>query len=269
MLPREIGQPWYEIDDFWDSKLWEIEPHCQFAGLGGEDTMILSGGYGAPIHWKSFEPVNMLMRNTVKRWIAKAALRSTPLWLITGVIMLAVTGSKGGGYALAFRTWAAQPWLFGFEGYMEIGEIERMIFGINLGRLKWSPYSSDLSLHYQDQNGECVGQYPTRRPSPAEFVSTAFNSEYGELTLFTLIDTSTFTVALFRAVHSPVALLLCGSEGGMQRALLCSYDWETQTLYRETVLRVETITLEHMSRVDQFRLGLKRPMEETLEVDCV
>ncbi|KAJ5621316.1 hypothetical protein N7528_006099 [Penicillium herquei] len=215
----------------------------------------------------------------------------TPVWLITGVIMLAVTGSNGGGYALAFRvvgwiitglyllailaspyliyslyvgkSWAAQPWLFGFEGYMEIGEIERLIFGINLGRLKWSPYSSDLSLHYQDQNGECVGGDPTRRPSTAEFVSTAFNSEYGELKLFTLIDTSTFTVTLFRAVRPPVAMLLCGSEGGMQRALLCSYDWKTQTLYRETVLRVQTITLEHMSRVDRFRLGLKRSIEET------
>ena len=32
--------------------------------------------------------------------------------------------------------------------------------------------------------------------------------------------------------------LLCGSEGGMQRAVMCSYDWTTSTLYRETVLRM-------------------------------
>jgi hypothetical protein len=293
MLPQDNNQDWHEIKDFWNSQLWDIQPLCQVVGLGGNDTVILSGAFGAPIRWKSFEPVNLLMRNTMKRWVAKAALRSTPIWLIIGCALLASSQSRGGDYIVITvigwiitglyllvilaspfliyslyvgKTWAAQPWLFGFEGHMEIGEIETLIFGINLGRLRWSPYSSDLSVH-ESEDGECVGKDPIHTPSTAEFASAAQSSEYGELKLFTLVDTNTSTVTLFKAVRPPVAMVLCGSEGGMQRALLCSYDWKTQTLYRESVLRVETLVLERMSRVDRFRLGLERPKVKTIEID--
>jgi hypothetical protein len=291
MLPREADQDWYEIDDFWDTQLWDIEPLCQVVGLGGDDTVILSGAFGAPIRWKSFEPVNPLMRNTVTRLIAKIVLRSTPVWFVTGVALLAISQSRKGEYLAITvigwiitglyllviltspyliyslyvgKTWAAQPWLFGVEGHMKIGDIETLIFGINLGRLRWSPYSSDLSTH-EAKDGECVGQDPIDIQSTGKFASAAQNSEYGDLKLFTLVDTNTLTVTMFKAVRPPVAMVLCGSEGGMQRALLCSYDWKTQTLYRETVLRVETLVLENMSRVDRFRLGLKRHKGETVE----
>ncbi|RAK75079.1 uncharacterized protein BO72DRAFT_383219 [Aspergillus fijiensis CBS 313.89] len=295
MLPRDIDQPWYEINDFWDSHLWDIEPLCQVVGFGGKDTVIMSGAFGATIRWTSFEPVNMLMRKTPTRSVARFLLRSTPAWIVIGVISLAISQSRTKGPYLAVtvigwiftglyilvmlaspylisilyvgKTWASQPWLFGFEGYMEIGEIEKLVFGINLGRLKWSPYSSDLSLHVS-QNGECVGKDPTSRESTAQFVSAAQTSRYGELKLFTLIDTNTLTVTLFRARRPPVAMLLCGSEGGMQRALLCSYDWKSQTLYRENVLRVDTLVLDKMSRVDRFRLGLSRPRVETVGIAC-
>lgn len=80
----------------------------------------------------------------------------------------------------------------------------------------------------------------------------------GEERVFTLVDTNTLTVTLFSAVRPPVAVVLCGNEGGMQRALLCSYEWSSQTLYRESVLRMETPVLEKMSRVGRFRLGLRR-----------
>ena len=67
------------------------------------------------------------------------------------------------------------------------------------------------------------------------------------------------TVTLFTAVRPPVAFLIAGSEGGMQRAIGCSYDWTTATLYRETVLRLETPALELMSRVSRVKIGFKRP----------
>lgn len=307
MLPKHddgksLDRPWYEVDDIWDSNLWDIEPHCQVVGLGGKDTVILSGAFGAPIRWKSFERVNLLMRNTLKRSVSRVLLRSSPTWLILGVSLLAGSQSKGGHllpitifgwvvmalyllitlaspyllYSLyCGKTWAAQPWLFGFEGHMEIGDIEQIVFGIDLGRLRWSPYSSDLSVHDANDHGECEGKDPTREYSTQanstpgashtkESVSTARNSKFGELKLFTLVDTNTLTVTLFRAVRPPVTMLLCGSEGGMERALLCSYDWKSQTLFRETVLRVQTVVLEKMSRVDRFRLGLKRPAEGTV-----
>lgn len=290
MLPRHLDQPWHTIEDAWDRNLWDIDPLCQVVGLGEGDTVILSGAFGAPIRWKSFAPVNLMLRNTVKRWVAKVAIRGAPGWLIFGIIWLAPTASVGGasapfiaigsifvGFSVLVillspyllcslyvgKTWAAQPWLFGFEGYLDVGTIETKIFGVNLGRLKWSSYCSDLSRH-MDDGGECIGLDPMKDHSTVQFVRDARNSQYGELKLFTLVDTNTLTVTLFRAVRPPVALLLCGSEGGMQRALLCSYDWKTQTLYRESVLRMDTLVLEKMSRVDRFRLGLKRPIAETV-----
>lgn len=68
-------------------------------------------------------------------------------------------------------------------------------------------------------------------------------------------------MTIFEAERPPVVALLCGSEGGMQRAVMCSYDWPTQTLYRETVLRMETRVLEKMSRVGRVSFGLRRNVE--------
>ena len=75
--------------------------------------------------------------------------------------------------------------------------------------------------------------------------------------LFTLIDTYTLTVTTFRAVHPPSAVLICGREGGAQRALLCSYDFRTQTFHRETVLRMQTNVLNRLDRVERFRFSME------------
>jgi len=76
------------------------------------------------------------------------------------------------------------------------------------------------------------------------------------------------TVTLFEAERPPIVALLCGSEGGMQRGVMCSYDWTTQTLYRETVLRMETKVLEKMSRIGRVRFGLRR-LEGGLKVNDI
>ena len=70
-------------------------------------------------------------------------------------------------------------------------------------------------------------------------------------------------VMLFEAARPPVAFLLGGSEGGMQRAIGVSYDWTTATLYRETVLRLPTTLKEKMSRIDRARVSLQRKPRET------
>lgn len=44
----------------------------------------------------------------------------------------------------------------------------------------------------------------------------------------------------------------------MQRAIGCSYDWTTATLYRETVLRMETPIQDRMFRVPKIKIGFKR-----------
>ncbi|KAL2862624.1 uncharacterized protein BJX67DRAFT_385432 [Aspergillus lucknowensis] len=286
LFPNDRNQPWHHIDDVWGRSLWDISPLCQVDGVGRDDTVILGGGFAAPIRYKSFSPVNLRLRNTVKRMVARFAVRIVPMLFILGVTLLAGTGSRGGDfgvitalgwlfmgpailmtlaspYLLASlyvgKPWRAQPWLFGFEGYMNITEIETLIFGTNLHRLKWSPYSSPLSRH-ENINGECFGVDPTEDSATRDLVTRCRESTYGEEKVFTIVDTNLMTVTLYTAVRPPVALVLCGSEGGMQRGLLCSYDWTTQTLYRESVMRVDTMVLERMNRIDRFRLGLKRPL---------
>jgi hypothetical protein len=66
-------------------------------------------------------------------------------------------------------------------------------------------------------------------------------------------------LTLFEAVRPPVCFYLCASEGGMQRAIGCSYDWTTSTMYRETVIRLPTESLNRMNRVPRIRLGIQRP----------
>lgn len=74
--------------------------------------------------------------------------------------------------------------------------------------------------------------------------------------LFTIVDTYTMTVTTFWAVHPPSVAFICGQEGGMQRALLCSYDYKTQTFHRETVIRMMTKVLDRMERVERFRFSM-------------
>jgi hypothetical protein len=288
IMPRDIGQHWYTIDDAWDVNLWDIDPTCQVAGVCENNTVILSGVFGAPIRWKSFAPVALLTRNTVKRWIARICLRGAPAWFISGIMFIAlgkpdeiqsILGIGGAFLAFALVTilaspymlraiymgkpWGTQPWFFGFEGYLDIGTIETKIFGVDLGRLTWSSFGSELSRHDKTDDHECVGIDPMEDLDVRNLVQRASNAQYGEPKVFTLVDTYTMTVTLFKAVRPPVAVLLCGSEGGMQRAVMCSYDWTTQTLYRETVLKMKTLVLEKMSRVDSVRLGLQRLPPDT------
>jgi hypothetical protein len=81
-----------------------------------------------------------------------------------------------------------------------------------------------------------------------------------KLQVFTLIDTYSMTATLFEARRPPVVLMIGGSEGGMKRAIACSYDVTTGTLYRETVLRVPSQTVDCMHTLQRVRLGLKNPL---------
>ncbi|KAH8165366.1 hypothetical protein CIB48_g2871 [Xylaria polymorpha] len=47
-----------------------------------------------------------------------------------------------------------------------------------------------------------------------------------------------------------------GHKGGMQRAILCSYDWRNGTFVREAVIRFKTLVLDRMFRVYRFRFAL-------------
>jgi hypothetical protein len=68
------------------------------------------------------------------------------------------------------KKWANQPWLFGIEGYCDIGEIEAKLFGTNEGHLKWDPFGSPLSRHEPNAYGEVQGVDPMSRADVREYV---------------------------------------------------------------------------------------------------
>ena len=291
ILPSKPSQPWYEMEDQWGVSLWDVIPSTQVCGIADNDTVIIDGGYAATIRWKAFAPVASLIRESWRRFFFRFAFRSTSYLFIVGISLLSTGVSlqsaedPGSGSYIAIgailliisltlilaapyiirllytgKLWATQAWFFGFEGYMDISSIERHIFGADMGHLKWSTNGSPLSVHAANEYGECIGQDPTCNPETAGKVERAISAQMGDERIFTLVDTNTLTVTMFSAVRPPIAVVLCGAEGGMQRALLCSYDWSTQTLYRESVLRMETLVLEQMQRVGRLRLGLRREM---------
>ncbi|KAL6715239.1 hypothetical protein ACLMJK_007503 [Lecanora helva] len=283
ILPTRPDQPWYEMEDQWGASLWDIIPSTQVCGIADNDTVIIDGGYAAAIRWKAFAHVANLTRESWKRFFFRYAFRCTSYLFIIGISLIstgvAYSSSVNigiGAFLLTIaltlilcapyiirvlytgKIWGTQAWFFGFEGYMNISEIENHIFGADMGHLKWSTNGSPLSMHAPNEYGECIGQDPCSNPETAEKVRRAISAPMGEERIFTLVDTYTLTVTMFSAVRPPIAVAMCGAEGGMQRALLCSYDWSTQTLYRESVLRMETIVLEQMQRVGRLRLGLRR-----------
>ena len=187
---------------------------------------------------------------------------------------------------LLYRTdvHTSQPFFFGFEGHMDMYHLELLVFGTYERRLQWSTASSPLSHHDLDRDGMKADFFNDTKLKPDEVdklletenmfkgldpvqknadIPTLIkraaedSSEYDKK-IFTLVDTYTMTVTLFEAVRPPVAVVLCGEEGGMQRALLCSEDWTTGTLYRETVLRMETRVWDKMDTLARVRIGLQR-----------
>lgn len=291
ILPKDKQGDWSAMDDSWDVKLWDIYPTCQIAGIGDDDTVLLDGAFGATIRWDSFAKVAFTNRETLTRTVSRWLVRGAPVWLFIGA--LTTSASRGIGsptlavgiiflllalvtimispilvvHIYSGKLWSTQPWLMGFEGHLDLETIENNIFGLAQDRLSWSPFGSPLSRH-EENGGECEGRDPVATDKTVrELTQRAVSSnEYPEPKVFSLLDTYTMTVTIFEAVRPPVMALLCGSEGGMQRAVLCSYDWTNQTMYRETVVRMETRVLDKMSRVGKLRFGLKRAVRDFASV---
>ena len=283
LLPHSPYDSWYSLHDHWNASLWDVYPKTQVCGIGENDTIILDGARAANIRWKSFSRVLLRGNDTKKRMLARFLLSVVSPFLLLGIIwvtILALIGHAGVGSILLSlsapivllspylaktlylgKVWSAEPWFFGIEGYMSLPELERCLFGADLGRLSWSATGSSLSRHKMETSQEfenyCQGQDPSAYPDIRARIEKARESTISEEKIFTLVDTSTMTVTLFSAVKPPVAVLICGEEGGMQRALLCSYEWTNNTFYRETVLRMETRVFWKMSPIARVRLGLQ------------
>jgi hypothetical protein len=284
-LPTEMTQPWYNMADTYKSSLWDITPHCEVAGIADNDTVIIDGAFGISVRWKTFYSVYWSTGPSWKRWVSELLLEWNGAFFIIAIALLVQGGSAGmygtgmiaaGVIFLLFflYTWIMTPKLvriiyggkfcetqaemFGFEGHLNAATIERCIFGGNFGRFTWSVNGSPLSRSVINEHGERVGVDPYKDPEIRMKVEAAKQAGPGEMRIFTLVDTYNMQLTLFEAVRPPVTLMFCASEGGMQRAIGCSYEWETQTMYRETVLRLPTTSLNRMDRVPRFKMGIQR-----------
>lgn len=221
-----------------------VKPLIQMAGY--------SSRYGYGSDYSSWSYVSAyLFYNPVTLFFAIIFLL---LSIVTFFCMPMLIRSVMGGQ---FRSVEAA--LFGVEGYMSPATAERAIFGCAYGRMGWSTNGSPLSRSYLNEKHERVGVDPLRDPTVQEKVNLAKVAMPGSKRIFTLINTYTMEVTLFEAVRPPTCLFLCAVEGGMQRAIGCSYDYTTQTFYRETVVRMDTTVLDRMGRVPRFRIGIRKP----------
>ncbi|KAI1294501.1 hypothetical protein F5Y03DRAFT_315080 [Xylaria venustula] len=163
------------------------------------------------------------------------------------------------------KFWSTQAHFLGLEGIpKDIGEVERLLFGYNHGRLKWSIAGSTLSRNGRSDTGERLGLPPLK----TKHFNYGAQNELGE-TVFTLVDTYAMTATAFYATRPPTAVIVCGHEGGMQRAILCSYDWREGKFIREAVIRVKTLVLDRIFRVDRFRFALSRAADGPGEKNIV
>ncbi|KAK7997529.1 hypothetical protein PG989_005569 [Apiospora arundinis] len=308
LQPLELGKPWHYQKDFWGSKLWDIEPRCQIAGIADHETVILDGAYGATIQWDAMRKVYFFTRPTLRRTVSRWLLRGIPLWLATVISWLFLiaegvanlnasdpqreaefdeTLKQQGPPAIHNESpwgnpspdlaatmcdfWDTQASFVGMEGIpADLGLIEEYLFGSDCGRLQWNVAGSMLSRHKEseaNETGACIGLPPLMHhqdENQAHGYGSQGNSQSSNnnnnpiLRTFTIIDTFSMTAIAFQAARPPTAVIVCGREGGMQRAALCSYDWKRNTFAREQVIRLKTTVLDRMSRMERFRFSLKR-----------
>lgn len=219
ILPKDLDEYtgddkhyWAAIDDYWNVRLWDIDPYCQIAGIGNGDTVVIDGAYAATIHWDSFQRVAITTKETWTRLISRFFLRAAPGYMSLAILGLSLNITSLAAIFLLLtiivmllspmltlhtyggKAWNTQPWLFGFEGHMDIKEIESLIFGFHQNRLTWAPYGSSLSKHQRMQgflDDECRGIDPKRFSDIARKIEESRDADNGKPRIFTIVDTNT------------------------------------------------------------------------------
>ncbi|KAL2067573.1 hypothetical protein VTL71DRAFT_1998 [Oculimacula yallundae] len=246
---------WFNTNDELGAKLWDIEPLCQVAGICHDGGIILDGCHGISIRWKDFPRIYyQTVDSWQRRWIS-FRLRAGPVLFVVGAIIFGIeqhyrnrtkylgAAIVGLSVLLSVHTMQkipelydgkirkSQPWLLGFEGQLPLQEIEKTMFGNCIGRLRWSSSSSPFCAKSEE------GRFGIE-PHPLSFnIAPGYR-------IFTLVDTGNMSVTLFAAMKPPSVALICGKEGGMLRAVLCSYERSNNSFVKQCVLRMESPMLQ-------------------------
>ena len=279
--------------DQYETRLWDITPLCQVVGVGDEpDTVLLNGCKAIPIRWKQFPKMHYKRHQGFKKFVAEMFVRSGAWWIVAGVSLawtyapFLLAGAQDGagnysnlltryllilfgaflavGFVLSFfgprsvrrlfggAVMQTTPHLIGFEGVMPIHKLEKIIFGNTQGRLSYEASSTPFCRNNRDP--------VFRQGVEPSWVKNAPDDPEPPLApgqrLFTLVDTGSLTVSLFAAQRPPTVALICGSEGGMLRAVLCSWRFSTDCLFREAVMRMSQDTWEMATAKSWLKVSL-------------
>lgn len=281
--------------DQFRTRVHDITPTCDVVGVAREDdTIIIDNCRAIHIRWKGFSRAQVQRHHGMRKAIAGFFVAAGLWWLLWGFnltinwlpywadwansseehteqlgwfvisfLAVAIVLSAAAPFSVrrlfGGRVEKSTPNLVAFEGVLPLSEIEKTVFGNDNGRLTWSPSATPFcglpgARHPRERQGldpEWVTQPETQRN----------NAELQRLIpprhhLFTLVDTGDLTVTIFSAERPPNVALLCGREGGMVRATLCSWRFENDCLYKETVIRVPSTVYESAIPKDWLKLCL-------------
>lgn len=270
---RSLFETLSEEDQF-GTLVHHVQPLCEVVGVAAQDdTVVIDDCRAMHIRWKDF-PRPVVRRNVGLKKLAallfvaaglwwlmfglQLAISYIPFWtrLVENVKVTLVAWVVGGflfvGFLLSLfapmrvrqlfggTVLKSSPCLVGFEGVMPIARLEKIVFGNSTGRLSYAPSATPFSRDNRDLQ-ERRGTEPIWIQDP-DSIAHLLPSPIHQL--FTLVDTGELTVSIFSAERPPAVALLCGREGGMLRAVLCSWRFENDCLYKETVVRIPSRVYE-------------------------
>lgn len=285
LRPKPLFETLSTLDQF-GTLVHHILPLCEIVGIAAEDhTVMVDGCRAMHIRWKDFpRPVTQRNRGLKKvfaaffvgaglAWLAyglQLAIAYIPFWAgMVGQVNLALVAWVVVGFLIvglllsAFSPFSVRrlfsgtvlkssPELVGFEGVMPIADLEKLVFGNRNGRLSYAASGSPLARDHRDER-ERRGKEPDWIRDP-DSIQDQLPSPLHRL--FTLVDMGERTVTIFSAERPPTAALLCGREGGMLRAVLCSWRFENDCLYKEAVVRVPSTVFEAATAKGWLKLCL-------------
>lgn len=242
-----------------------------------ERVLHLSGIPGATIDWTCLDPVSSQELAGRRARILVVLLSIIPVVVICALYILFIAGwiprehfevrfyilCGVGGFLMCLATFVGlgatwltatppngdtkdlRPRLVGIQGHVDTRTLETHLFGFNHGHL------AEVASAFREQYRDDVAQSPSTQESASGHTESGL--------VFTLVDTYTMKVYRFSADRPPVAAFICGNDDNPKTAVLCSYDWHTNTFCSEATLEVDnSMALDRMERVSSVRLSLLR-----------
>ncbi|KAJ5527541.1 hypothetical protein N7513_011700 [Penicillium frequentans] len=281
--------------DQFNVHLWDVHPLCDVVGIGNDKfapTVILDRCRGIPIRWKSFPQVKYVQNFTGWRENISQLIVWMGAWfLLTGfnlfatVISLAFAGVNQKDtisidqYMYGILVYVGIAWiiswfspravrhlcsggssglschLVGFEGTMTLREIEKKIYGNYNARLSYAPSSTIFSEKLRHHKFR-MGVEPCGNSDDYWKQQRKEHGIPDTHRLFTIVDTGDMSVSVIAAERPPVVALICGREGGMLRGLLCSWRFDKNCLYRESVVRMRSSLEDQAQPNDWLKVSL-------------